>query len=139
MTGPSHRLIAFAGAVLWGASPLEGVAVALGATLPDSVERVGLKHRGISHWPLPWVLLVLALWDLGSPLGVWLGWFVAGALFHIAADLFTMGGVPLFLPPWRVRLGLMRTGGMGEYVVAATVVSIAVLKVFGVPFLGSWP
>jgi membrane-bound metal-dependent hydrolase YbcI (DUF457 family) len=62
-----------------------------------------------------------------------LGWVIAGALFHIASDLFTIGGVPLLLPRWRMRLGFLRTGKMGEYVVAAGMVSLAVMKVLHVP------
>jgi membrane-bound metal-dependent hydrolase YbcI (DUF457 family) len=68
-----------------------------------------------------------------------LGWFVAGALFHIMADLFTIGGVPLLLPLWRVRLGFLRTGNMGEYIVAAGMVSLAVMKVLEMPVWLFWP
>lgn len=139
MTGPSHRLIAASGAVLLGASPLHAAAVALGATLPDSIEIVGLKHRGASHWPVPWAGLAYWLFSSGEPWMVLLGWVIAGALFHIVSDLFTIGGVPLFLPLWRVRLGFLRTGKMGEYVVAAGMVSLAVMKVLEMPALLSWP
>ena len=133
MTGSSHRLIAASGAVLLGASPLHAAAATLGATLPDFIERVGLKHRGVSHWPVPWVGLAYWWLNSGEPVMVLLGWMIAGAIFHIVSDLFTIAGVPLLLPPWRMRLGFLRTGKMGEYVVAAGMVSLAVMKVLHVP------
>jgi membrane-bound metal-dependent hydrolase YbcI (DUF457 family) len=83
----------------------------------------------------------LAYWwiNSGEPVLVVLGWVIAGGLFHIISDLFTIAGVPFFLPPWRIRLGFFRTGKMGEYVVAAGMVSLAVMKVLEMPILLSWP
>ena len=131
MTGPSHRLMAAAGAILIGGSPLEAVAATLGARLPDQVEAIGIPHRGISHWPWPWVLAVWVLWTQHSFLSTLLAWWLAGALAHIVADLFTVGGIPLILPNWRIRLGVVRTGSYGEYLIVAAFILAATMQVFG--------
>src|SRR5919109_4873152 len=125
MLAKSHRLMAASGAVLLGASPLCAAAAALGATLPDRIEVVGLPHRGISHWPWPWALAVWSMQAQHTQWGTLLAWWLAGALFHIGADLLTIGGVPLFFPNQRLRLGVLRTGGTGEYIVVALFVVAA--------------
>jgi len=130
MLGKSHRLMAASGAVLLGASPLCAAAAALGATLPDRIEVVGLPHRGISHWPWTWAAAVWSVQTQHSRWSTLLAWWLAGALFHIGADLFTIGGIPLILPKWRIRLGMLRTGGVGEYVVVALAVIAALMHVF---------
>lgn len=127
MTGPSHRLMAAAGAILLGGSPLEAAAATLGARLPDQVEVIGIPHRGVSHWPWPWVLAVWVLWAQHTFLSNVLAWWLAGALAHIAADLFTVGGIPLLFPNWRIRLGVLRTGSYGEYFVVALFVLAAAM------------
>ena len=130
MLGKSHRLMAASGAVLLGAPPLCVAVTALGATLPDRIEVVGLPHRGISHWPWSWALAVWSIQAQHSQWSTLLAWWLAGALFHIGADLFTVGGIPLILPNWRIRLGVLRTGGFGEYFVVALFVIAALLHAF---------
>jgi membrane-bound metal-dependent hydrolase YbcI (DUF457 family) len=129
MTGPSHRLMAASGTILLGGSPIQAAAAALGATLPDRIEVVGLPHRGISHWPWPWALAVWSMWSQQTMWGMLVAWWLAGALFHIGADLFTVGGIPLLLPNWRLRLGVLRTGSFGEYLVVAFFILAAVLQI----------
>jgi membrane-bound metal-dependent hydrolase YbcI (DUF457 family) len=65
----------------------------------------------------------------GTEWGAVLAWWFAGALFHIGADLLTIGGIPLFLPNWRVRLSSLRTGEFGEFFVVALFVMAAVMHV----------
>jgi membrane-bound metal-dependent hydrolase YbcI (DUF457 family) len=110
-------------------------AAALGATLPDRIEVVGLPHRGISHWPWPWALAVWSMQAQHTQWGTLLAWWLAGALFHIGADLLTIGGVPLFFPNQRLRLGVLRTGGTGEYIVVALFVVAALIQVLHLPAL----
>ena len=129
MTGPSHRLMAASGAILLGGSPLEAAVTALGATLPDRIEVIGIPHRGISHWPWPWALAVWLMRMQGTGWSELVAWWLAGALFHIAADFFTVGGIPLLLPNWRMRLGSLRVGGFSEYLVVALFVLIAALQI----------
>lgn len=129
MTGPSHRLMAASGAILLGGSPIQAAVAALGATLPDRIEVVGLPHRGISHWPWPWVLAVWSMWSQQTIWGTLLAWWLAGALFHIGADLFTVGGIPFLLPNWRLHLGVLRTGSFGEYLVVAFFLLAAAMQI----------
>jgi len=129
MLAKSHRFMAASGAVLLGAPPLGIAAATLGATLPDRIERIGLPHRGISHWPWPWVLAVWMMHAQGTDWGSVLAWWFAGALFHIGADLLTIGGIPLLLPNWRIRLAPLRTGEFGEFFVVALFVLAAVMHV----------
>jgi membrane-bound metal-dependent hydrolase YbcI (DUF457 family) len=105
-------------------------AAALGATLPDRVEYIGLPHRGISHWPWSWALAIWLLKTQGTEWGVVLAWWFSGALFHIGADLFTIAGIPLLVPNWRIRFGALRTGSFGEFFVVALVVLVAAMQVF---------
>jgi len=135
MTGKSHRLMAASGAVLLGASPLCAGVAALGATLPDRIEIVGLPHRGVSHWPWPWALAVWAMWTQNTEWGNVMAWWLAGALFHIGADLFTVAGVPILLPNWRLRLGILRTGSLGEYMVVTVFVVAALVHGLKLPVL----
>ena len=128
MTGPSHRLMAAAGAILLSGSPIEVVAATLGARLPDRIEVIGLPHRGISHWPWPWVLAIWSMWAQHTAWGDVIAWWLAGALFHIGADLFTIGGIPLLLPNWRMRFGALRTGSFAEYLVVAFFVLAAAMQ-----------
>lgn len=130
MLAKSHRLVAASGAVLLGAPPLGIAAAALGATLPDRIERIGLPHRGISHWPWSWALVVWLMKAQGTEWGTVLAWWFAGALFHIGADLFTIMGIPLLVPNWRIRFGSLRTGSFGEFFVVALVVLVAAMHVF---------
>ncbi|MBI3245649.1 MAG: metal-dependent hydrolase [Deltaproteobacteria bacterium] len=129
MLAKSHRLMAASGAVLLGAPPLGIAAAVLGATLPDRVEIVGLPHRGISHWPWPWALAVWFMTTQGNEWASVVAWWFAGALLHIGADMFTVGGIPLLLPNWRIRLGPLRTGEFGESLVVAVFVLAAVMHV----------
>jgi membrane-bound metal-dependent hydrolase YbcI (DUF457 family) len=130
VTGPSHRLMAASGAILFGASPVEAAVAVLGGTLPDRIEKVGLPHRGVSHWPWPWALAVWSLWSQQTQWGILAGWWFAGALFHIGADLFTVGGVPLLLPNWRWRLGVIHNGSYGEYITVAFFILAAIMRFF---------
>jgi membrane-bound metal-dependent hydrolase YbcI (DUF457 family) len=135
MLATSHRLMAASGAILLGASPVQAVIATLGATLPDRIEVVGLPHRGISHWPWPWALVVWVMYTQQTDWGILVAWWFAGALFHIGADLFTVGGIPLIFPNRRIRLGVVRTGGVGEYLIVALFMVAALVQVLHLPML----
>jgi membrane-bound metal-dependent hydrolase YbcI (DUF457 family) len=137
MLATSHRLMAASGAVLLGAPPWGVAAAALGATLPDRIEKVGLPHRGISHWPWPWAVAVWAMWTQQTAWAIVAGWWLAGALLHIGADSFTVGGIPLIFPNWRIRLGVIRVGGAGEYLIVVFFLVAAVMYVLRLPVLWS--
>lgn len=135
MLGTSHRLMAASGAILLGASPVCAGVAALGATLPDRIEVIGIPHRGISHWPWPWALVVWIIWTQQTSWSIFFAWWLAGALFHIGADLFTVGGIPLLFPNQRLRLGVLRTGSRGEYILVTFFVVAALVQALQLPVL----
>ena len=116
MTGPAHRLfgLAFgagAGAlmadthdlvigaiVFWAALP--------GSTAPDWLEmRIGgrslIRHRTLTHWPIPWLALGVFGFTLMSstPIaGAGLLGFAVGGCSHLLGDAGTPMGVPVFTP-----------------------------------------
>lgn len=79
----------------------------------SAVVRKLLGHRGALHWPIWGVIL----WLLGYNAGLlWLQWFGFGYVAHIAGDMLTKSGVPIFGPIWTqdISLSPMRTGGVIE-------------------------
>ncbi|MHB1629784.1 MAG: metal-dependent hydrolase, partial [Bacilli bacterium] len=64
----------------------------------------------------------LALWAIG---------FVIGYVLHLIAD-FVSGGVPLFYPLGKKRLGfrLVRTGGWTDHAVGAGATCVALATLF---------
>lgn len=126
----------------------------LGATAPDWMEWVGdifgrrVRHRGPTHWVVAWcgaLVFFLVVWDWRG-IGAAFAW---GGVSHVLCDAFTVAGVPL--APWSDRRfhllgGRLRTGGSGEYVVAAGVALVCWL-IAGhlgasggyMPFFTDWP
>ncbi len=84
---------------------------------------VGVKHRGLTHYAITTMVVMIA----GYLLGQWLGWpdaglaFGLGYLSHFLTDGMTKYGVPLWpgrkihLLPRPLRI---RTGSFGETLVA---------------------
>ena len=135
----SHICITACGAVALGADPLGLAGALFGAVLPDADLKVGLPHRTWTHWWAFYVggLVLLAVSPhMLHPLGTdFVTWACIGALFHIAEDSFTVGGVPVWFPipakgggfPFtgalipgasqRFSFGITKTGGLFEYLV----------------------
>lgn len=73
-----------------------------GSLFPDIDIKIGIKHRGLTHWFPPYVIIVI----LSSIQNwIWLQYFSIGCLLHIVLDSFTKAGVP-FLNPYRRSFGL---------------------------------
>lgn len=108
----------------------------LGARAPDWMEvarfnrQTGqrtslLPHRTLTHWPWPWLaLLVLSTMTALEPgpnklTGVALAGFTAAGLLHIGTDCLTVMGCPLGINPFgrRTSLRLLRTGSSREVLV----------------------
>lgn len=108
-----------------------------GAILPDKIEgnprssdywSWRSRHRGWSHWPMLYLLLLglqlqlmqaepEAFGDLGT-IGVY---FCIGALLHIAEDA-VCGKVP-FITPWqKIGIKLFTVGSVTEYLFSIMVV-----------------
>jgi len=77
------------------------------STMPDKMEYIAfgfrwVKHRTLSHWVIPWVLLVVSSVFFGEVLGEWgtvllLGIGIGG-VGHLLGDFLTPMGVPLLFP-----------------------------------------
>lgn len=126
--------------------PLLAVYSMAGAVFPDKVEGSPgsrgwsawrSRHRGWSHWPMPYLLLLLLLLRLDEytayaallgdlrTIGIFL---CVGALLHIAEDGFC-GKVPFILPRQKVGVRLFKVGSVFEYLFAlAIVLSAYVLR-----------
>ncbi|MDQ5988224.1 MAG: hypothetical protein CSYNP_03982 [Syntrophus sp. SKADARSKE-3] len=73
-----------------------GGASILGSVFPDIDVRIpGLKHRTITHWPIPYVCGVLLGFLMRNNL---FSFLCLGALIHIFLDSMTVSGVPLLSP-----------------------------------------
>lgn len=98
------------------------------------IVRLFTRHRGITHWPIvPIGLLLLGL-ALRMPL---LALFCLGYLTHIAADACTLGGAPL-LAPFRSRcfsLTRCRSGGTVDILLFSICIVLFVWR----RVAGDWP
>lgn len=120
-------------------NPLASLYSMAGAVLPDKMEgnpgsgnywSWRSRHRGWSHWPMLYVLLLglqlrvmkdgmLAFNDMGT-IGVFL---CVGALLHIIEDA-VCGKVP-FITPWqKIGIKLFQVGSVTEYLFSIVLVLI---------------
>ncbi len=136
----SHEIVTGMAVYTWTGSLVSTACAMAGAVLPDWIEGKGggvrlpwrglLAHRGWSHWPLLYVLGLLALEAVEETHGesaagfILAGRFVlVGALFHIAEDALC-GKTPLFHPAKKVGVRLFRVGSFAEYIFAIVVVIV---------------
>ena len=104
----------------------------LGSILPDLLEIGIVRHRTVTHWPAPWIILAVVSYGACrfSP-GVWLYLFffiVIGAFLHLGEDYLSVTGIPFRSPGGPRRgAGFYVTGTMGEAVLAMSVVGIFLL------------
>ena len=134
----SHEIVTGVAVYAWTGSLVPTACAMAGAVLPDWIEGKGggmrlpwrgmLAHRGWSHWPLVYVLALLALeaaakdGAAGAAGLVEAARFVlVGALFHIAEDALC-GKVPLLHPGKKVGVRLFRVGSFAEYIFALVLV-----------------
>ncbi|MFO8016661.1 MAG: metal-dependent hydrolase [Candidatus Woesearchaeota archaeon] len=118
--------------------------VLIGSALPDidhPESKVGRKvkvgamlfeHRGFFHSIFAVLMLFLLITHYMTDMryGLYIAALPLGYLAHIIADCTTREGIMPFHPLSRMRLnGLIRTGGLAEYVLffAATVISLWIL------------
>lgn len=146
ITGLTHMATgALAGALLYRATgdALVSGAVVIGSLLPD-IDHPGSKlgrrvpiishimylfgHRAMTHS----LLFVIALALLGTFVSPIFYGLSIGSLVHIAADMLTPSGVPLFWPLGR-RYSILgfRTGGIADWFIGLSASVLAVLVVIG--------
>jgi inner membrane protein len=136
----THQAGALAAALWFQADPLAGAGMVMGAVLPDLIEqgvsrgnrRLFLAiHRGFFHWFGLYAagLLVALCLPLAPPERAAAAGLMLGALSHIALDALNPGGVPM-LPlrdrP-RIRLALLSTGSLREWIFLAGLVALIAL------------
>jgi|GEM_PF-1884915 len=90
------------------------------------------SHRTWTHSLAGLACLVPAgLWMMNHGLARWVTGFVIGYVLHLIAD-FVSGGVPLFYPLGKKRLGfrLVRTGGWTDHAIGAGATFVALATLF---------
>jgi membrane-bound metal-dependent hydrolase YbcI (DUF457 family) len=118
----------------------ESIIIACGMVLfssfPDSIEKIGLKHRGISH---SLILYLIIAFDLACliviyPQGYWLYItgiaFVLGCLGHVLADIFSKNGIKVLGYPLKARC--YSTGKLSEriFLFVFVLINIALITIF---------
>ena len=95
--------------------PIRYLADGIGHLISDGVQSV-FGHRGAFHYPAWYILMALAGWHFGLP---WLMWLGLGCLVHLAGDIITKSGIPVFGPLSKRDIAMppyIKTGGLGEAV-----------------------
>jgi inner membrane protein len=128
--------LAIAGATTALVSPALVPVALLGSTAPDWLEWVikavsghNLKHRGVTHYVLGWIIglaFAVLLWDFHGILAA----FFWGGLTHVLADSLTVRGVhfsPHSYPRCHLFGGPIITGDAGEYGIAWGIVAVCVV------------
>ena len=94
--------------------------IILASSLPDKIEKIGLKHRGISHSLILYGLigyLLMCYINKYSYMRIeclFLLGMVIGCLGHIIADMFSHNGIKVLGIP--VKFNLYTTGNRSEYI-----------------------
>jgi len=102
----------------------ESIIIACGLILfssfPDAIEKIGLKHRGISHSIVLYSVIALNVFFLFLlyPQGYWLYVsvlaFICGCVGHLIADIFSKNGLKFLGYP--VKLYCYSTGKISEQI-----------------------
>jgi membrane-bound metal-dependent hydrolase YbcI (DUF457 family) len=95
-----------------------------GSVLPDVLEMRGLiKHRTITHWPYPYLVMAAVLYVLEyrtpSIMLHLLFFMLLGVIFHLFLDGLSVTGIPVGLKPTgkrRVALNLYTTFRSSEII-----------------------
>ncbi len=138
----SHQISTFAATYAISRNLPMSVAVSAFSCLPDAIElgagRLIFKHRGMSHNPLFWLVILFASCFLSflpvvhmaeASLGRW-GFTemcvlipAIGAFFHLIEDALSKSGIPL----WNGNMiagGLYKTGTASELMVVLVIVLV---------------
>ncbi|MCR6097872.1 metal-dependent hydrolase [Salipaludibacillus agaradhaerens] len=116
VTIPLDSAIALSGLVIGSVLPdIDESRSWIGRRIPviSTVINGVFGHRGLTHSGLILLLLVAGLFHFPH---AFLQAMFTGAILHIVADFFSVGGVPLFYPfsKKRSQVGLYKTGTWSE-------------------------
>lgn len=130
MQGTSHKIFnaVLAGnllASLYTQFPLMSSVISGGLILfsgfPDRIEKIGLKHRGISHSVVLYLCLGLLYFCAMNAfykqqdIIYWAGYgFIGGCLGHVLADMFSKNGITVL--GFKISMGWYSTGRISERV-----------------------
>jgi inner membrane protein len=102
----------------------------IGSIMPDLMEMGIVRHRTVTHWPLPWIILALVSYEtcrLSPNIWIYIFTFICiGALLHLGEDYLSVTGIPFRLPvsTRRKGLGMYVTGTMGETILAISIIGL---------------
>lgn len=104
----------------------------IGSIIPDLLEMGIVRHRTITHWPQPWIVLFLVSYGACRHFpNVWMylfSYICIGALLHLGEDYLSVTGIPFRSPRCPRRgAGLYVTGSFGEAVLAMFVTGLFLL------------
>jgi inner membrane protein len=127
-----HKLTTGAAVYAMTGSYFPTIMAMIGSIIPDLLEMGIVRHRTVTHWPPPWIILALVSYGacrLSPKVWLYLFFFICiGALFHRGEDYLSVTGIPFRLPGSpRRRAGLYVTGSMGEAFLAMSVVGFSLL------------
>ncbi|MCR6109351.1 metal-dependent hydrolase [Bacillus sp. A301a_S52] len=116
VTIPLDSTIALSGLVIGSVLPdIDESRSWLGRRIPiiSTVINSLFGHRGLTHSGLILILLVAGLFHFPH---VFLQAMFTGAILHIVADFFSVGGIPLIYPfsKKRSQIGIYKTGTWSE-------------------------
>jgi inner membrane protein len=98
----------------------------IGSIIPDLLEMGIVRHRTVTHWPPPWIILALvsfvACWFFPNIYLYIFCFLCIGALLHLGDDYLSVTGIPFHSPGSPRRgAGMYATGTMGESRLAMTI------------------
>lgn len=104
----------------------------IGSIIPDLLEMGIVRHRTVTHWPPPWIVLALVFYGACRlSITVWpyfLFFTCIGALLHLGEDYLSVTGIPFRSPGSPRRgAGLYVTGTVGEAILAMSATGIFLL------------
>ncbi|NTU42113.1 MAG: hypothetical protein HGA78_03490 [Nitrospirales bacterium] len=155
----NHRIIGFSVPFILTGDAWLSLASLLFSTTPDAIETLAarsysnmlrMKHRGISHHPLAWLMVFFALWTfyssiikpfightaLAKPGATAFSGFLWGVSLHLISDLLTKNGIPLSCNgKKRVSVSPLQTGSVTEYAIALSLFAFSLWMRLGKKFL----
>lgn len=95
--------------------------IILFSSFPDKIEQIGLKHRGLSHSLILYLLLGVLYYWFSIRLNEYLVWIsyigyglIAGSICHIVADMFSKNGINVL--GTKFNFNLYSTGKISEQI-----------------------
>lgn len=139
----NHKITGFGVPFTIFGDPVFAIASGFSSLLPDVIEgkRKILKHRGISHNPFAWLILLAAIYlfiliyahtsEIPLALLTWIiGAITTGVAMHLVTDILTITGIPFRIknsdkPQNRIAFKLFRSGSPIEYTISSVILLLS--------------